>query len=280
VEHLIDSITSCLQNIRITNDFMLMTINRCIDYTKASRGLKLTPKYETIDLAETLKLPLSCMMNVQSKVSIQMNPITDIICTHIITDKQWLQENILCLLSNAVKYSTDGNVSISASLVMACKIANPIPNNSLSVAKSTNMKTETLSKDEPAVTDLDASTSREKPILHVANSSMSGTNKIHPIEQPVDDSSDTCNCHHVHGFSSPSDSTVLRHQVLPSMLTTPRDADTDSSTQILSGRITQKDIPSSLTNSPLQVHRRTLLGHQKEEASCTHHLLFEIEDTG
>ena len=27
------------------------------------------------------------------------------ICSQIITNKQWLQENILCLLSNAAKYS-------------------------------------------------------------------------------------------------------------------------------------------------------------------------------
>eukprot|EP00981_Chlorochromonas_danica_P007306 scaffold1662_cov232-Ochromonas_danica.AAC.1 len=44
------SILNCVQNIRNTNSFMLMTINRCIDYTKASKGLKLVPKYETIDL--------------------------------------------------------------------------------------------------------------------------------------------------------------------------------------------------------------------------------------
>eukprot|EP01040_Poterioochromonas_malhamensis_P007170 gene7170-biopygen1310 len=34
------------------------------------------------------------------------------ICSHIITDKQWLQENLLCLLSNAVKYSAEGHVTI------------------------------------------------------------------------------------------------------------------------------------------------------------------------
>jgi CheY-like chemotaxis protein len=136
--HLSD-ISSILTNIKSTNAFMLMTINRCLDYTKASNGLKLTPKYETIDLKESLMLPLRCMMNIQKKVKISLNescflsslstavgavggedtsPIKEdpLICSHIITDKQWLQENILCLLSNAVKYSSEGTVTINVSL--------------------------------------------------------------------------------------------------------------------------------------------------------------------
>lgn len=98
---------------------MLMTINRCIDYTKASKGLKLAPKYETINLLDTLELPLSCMHNIQSRIAIQLKNIPNSICSHIITDKQWLQENILCLLSNAVKYSAEGVITVSVSLAMS-----------------------------------------------------------------------------------------------------------------------------------------------------------------
>ena len=104
---------SCISNIRNTNAFMLMTINRCLDYTKASNGLKLVPKNETIDLAETLKMPLQCMTNIQQKIKICLMPYGEQgICSHVITDKQWLQENVLCLLSNAVKYSAGGEVVI------------------------------------------------------------------------------------------------------------------------------------------------------------------------
>eukprot|EP01031_Cornospumella_fuschlensis_P027794 gene27794-biopygen23212 len=93
---------------------MLMTINRCIDYTKASKGLKLVPKFETIDLLDTLSLPLSCMKNIQNKVRIELRAIPGDVSSHVITDKQWLQENVLCLLSNAVKYSA-GVVTVSVS---------------------------------------------------------------------------------------------------------------------------------------------------------------------
>ena len=95
---------------------MLMTINRCIDYTKVSNGLGLVPRYETIDLAEAINFPLQCMRNIQHRIQIMLNPIPREICSHIITDKQWLQENILCLVSNAVKYSSEGTVTIILSI--------------------------------------------------------------------------------------------------------------------------------------------------------------------
>ena len=39
------------------------------------------------------------------------------ICSHVVTDKQWFQENMICLLSNAVKYSSEGEVIISITKV-------------------------------------------------------------------------------------------------------------------------------------------------------------------
>eukprot|EP00981_Chlorochromonas_danica_P006676 scaffold1450_cov181-Ochromonas_danica.AAC.6 len=111
-----DGCLECVENMSNTNNFMLMTIHRCIDYAKASKGLKLVPKHETIDLLATLSLPLNCMKDIQQRVSITMNPIPQVVSSHIITDKQWLQENLLCLLSNAVKYSNAGSVNVSVYL--------------------------------------------------------------------------------------------------------------------------------------------------------------------
>ena len=53
------------------------------------------------------------MQNIQQRIEIKLNTLPKEICSHIITDKQWLQENVLCLLSNAVKYSSQGSVAIS-----------------------------------------------------------------------------------------------------------------------------------------------------------------------
>ena len=120
IQTAVDSIEMYLSNIRNTNSFMLMTINRCLDYAKASKGLRLVPKNETIDLWEAVQLPLNCMCSMQSRIAIHMHPIPDSVCTHVITDKQWLQENLLCLLSNAVKYSQEGRVDVTVGVENFC----------------------------------------------------------------------------------------------------------------------------------------------------------------
>ncbi len=119
------SIQTCLTNIRNTNAFMLMAINRCLDYTKASKGMKLVPKYETVDLREALQFPIECMSNIQERIGIKLGALSEEICSHIITDKHWLQENLLCLLSNAVKYSTEGNVTITVTRTTSKSISKP-----------------------------------------------------------------------------------------------------------------------------------------------------------
>ena len=116
IELFVANVKECVFNLNDTNAFMLMTINRCIDYAKAAKGLKLIPKYETIDLWEALQMPLNCMRNIQDKVTIELLPLPQsLICKYVITDRQWLQENILCLLANAVKYTNKGKVSITVS---------------------------------------------------------------------------------------------------------------------------------------------------------------------
>jgi signal transduction histidine kinase len=130
VQEALQIIRECIKNIQNTNSFMLMTINRCIDYTKASKGIKLVPKNETILLQEVLDLPLDCMTNIQEKIEIDLLPIGRDICSHIITDKQWLQENLLCLLSNAVKYSSRGIVTLKVELMQVYQ--DPIPKQPMS----------------------------------------------------------------------------------------------------------------------------------------------------
>ena len=112
-----ETVMSCISNIRSTNAFMVMTINRCIEYTKVSKGLKLSPKNDSVNLPDALQLPLSCMRNIQNRISIGISFVPPEICQYLVTDKQWLQENVLCLLSNAVKYSSEGSVVVGLKLV-------------------------------------------------------------------------------------------------------------------------------------------------------------------
>jgi CheY-like chemotaxis protein len=110
------AVDTCLVNMQNNHTLMLMTINRCLDYTKASTGLPLVSKLETVDLCKAIFAPLSCMQHLQGNVQLRLGPLADSICAQVITDKQWLEENLLCLLSNAVKYSSGGCVNVTISL--------------------------------------------------------------------------------------------------------------------------------------------------------------------
>ena len=107
---------SCIANMHSTNSFMTMTINRCLDYTKASKGFKLVPKFETVSLRSALDMPSKMIRDAHSSIDIQTMTVSDEISSHIITDKQWLLENLLCLLSNAAKYSHKGRVDVIVTL--------------------------------------------------------------------------------------------------------------------------------------------------------------------
>lgn len=113
------ALRSSLRSIANTNHFMLMSINRVIDYNKACRGISLVPYPETVDLREAMNLPVSCIQDMHSnRVAIEFKPFPPHISQFVITDKQWLQENMLCLLGNAVKYSLGGTVNITTRVVL------------------------------------------------------------------------------------------------------------------------------------------------------------------
>ena len=110
-----NNISDTVVTMNVINVFMLETINRFLDFSKAQNGMKLVPKKETFDLQEAMSLPIQCMQSIQTRIHIEDINISDNICSHIITDKQWLEENMICLLSNAVKYSSEGSIKISLS---------------------------------------------------------------------------------------------------------------------------------------------------------------------
>ena len=117
-----------LANLRGITSLMFSAVNRALDYTKASRGIALVPKNETVHLTEAVQLPLSCLKGLQSRVAVSLDYIGVDVCPFVITDLQWLQENVMCLLSNAVKYSSAGEVRLKVSLTcFAESAATPRP---------------------------------------------------------------------------------------------------------------------------------------------------------
>ena len=53
-----------------------------------------------------------CMIDrhLKSSSKIIVHPFPTTLCPNMVTDKHWFKENILCLLSNAIKYSDRGTV--------------------------------------------------------------------------------------------------------------------------------------------------------------------------
>ncbi len=128
--------TSVIEEMHNTNQFMLVSINRCMDYAKVADGVKLVPKLETCHIVQSMKVVINCL-SPSSSASTSMNGLDDtnpmsphnnktkidvkafdstMICSHIITDKHWFQENLLCLLSNARKFTPYGKIEVRLSL--------------------------------------------------------------------------------------------------------------------------------------------------------------------
>jgi CheY-like chemotaxis protein len=71
---------------------------------------------EPVSITDSMQWAVTCLKAFQPNVSIAVVPLPADICDSIVTDKHWLMENVLCYLSNAVKYSASGHVTVSASL--------------------------------------------------------------------------------------------------------------------------------------------------------------------
>jgi CheY-like chemotaxis protein/signal transduction histidine kinase len=121
-QHMADSkekveIVDQLQMCKTNCSFMSVAINRTVDFAKSASGIALAAKMEPASITDSMQWAVTCLNSSQPNVSIEMLPLPAGICDYIVTDRHWLMENVLCYLSNAVKYSAGGHVTVSASLV-------------------------------------------------------------------------------------------------------------------------------------------------------------------
>jgi signal transduction histidine kinase/CheY-like chemotaxis protein len=117
LEHSQDNASlECITNLHRISSFLLMTINRAIDFSKVSSGLLLVPSLETIDINATMDWAVKCVSPL-NELPIKIEPLSDSIGVgHVITDKHWLMENLLCLLSNAQKFTGEGQITLRCGL--------------------------------------------------------------------------------------------------------------------------------------------------------------------
>jgi two-component system sensor histidine kinase/response regulator len=104
------------QNLVTYSEFMDMSINRSLDFAKSSHGIKLSPTMSTINVVNAVNYPVECIRAIQNRLSIVVE-LDFAIDDHIITDGHWLKDNLICLLSNAVKYSITGDVNLRCRIV-------------------------------------------------------------------------------------------------------------------------------------------------------------------
>jgi len=91
--------------------FLLMAINRSQDFVKSKSGVAIKPSLETIDIVRTAELVKKVIDNQDNGRQVIIHPIdTSELCPTIITDRQFFFDNLLCLISNACKYSDKGTV--------------------------------------------------------------------------------------------------------------------------------------------------------------------------
>jgi CheY-like chemotaxis protein len=129
---------SCLESLRSTYEVSLTIINRCSDFYRTAVGASLLPTKELVNVNQVVIDSIKCMQAIvltRSKIHLQwnianpenttrlqeyaMNNYTAIdkqlneknLC--MLTDEKWLRENLLCLISNAVKFSNEGDVVVS-----------------------------------------------------------------------------------------------------------------------------------------------------------------------
>jgi signal transduction histidine kinase len=98
--------------------FMTSAISRTIEFSKTSVGVSLTPSNCSFNLLAALSNPIKWMQSIltaDGKKSIALEAFPDGL-SFLISDKHWVEENLLCLLSNAVKYSNHGVIRVTVKL--------------------------------------------------------------------------------------------------------------------------------------------------------------------
>ena len=106
--------------------FMVAAINRGQDYMKASNNVTLVPSNGTFEFADTLSMASRCIRSIlpagrhliihDLPAPLRRNPM-------LISDSHWVMENVLCLTSNAFKYSDSGDVDVIVTIVPTPTVA-------------------------------------------------------------------------------------------------------------------------------------------------------------
>jgi signal transduction histidine kinase len=97
-------IEDLLASMKGSLSLMSMMIRRCLDMSKITAGIHLQPNLTLVNISDCLKKSVCYLSNVQNQVEINCH-LMHLPETHLTTDRHWIESNLICILSNAVKYS-------------------------------------------------------------------------------------------------------------------------------------------------------------------------------
>ena len=122
-KHEVFSYRRILDGMFASCQFMKMAVNRSINFTKASANISLQASLETFEIASCISHSIDIIRMLNNDIDITFAPLPVAMCPFVISDQHWLGENILCLLSNAIKYSDGGPIHVAVSLHSAVDTA-------------------------------------------------------------------------------------------------------------------------------------------------------------
>ncbi len=112
----LDRLSAAMAPILPTCKFMKNAIDRSIEFTKINASVSLVPQNESFHLREAMLEPIGWIQSTQhQKLSstgstIDLDELPVGLRDTIVSDRQWLQENVICLLSNAIKHCAPNSI--------------------------------------------------------------------------------------------------------------------------------------------------------------------------
>ena len=94
---------------------MNMTMNRALDYSRYINNIRLEAAMEPIDIISVCKEAAAIVLSfanegVNIRISYKKGTKDKLFVS---SDRGWLKDNLLCLLSNSCKYTRDSNVDLT-----------------------------------------------------------------------------------------------------------------------------------------------------------------------
>eukprot|EP00602_Paraphysomonas_sp_CaronLab_P002364 CAMPEP_0185033498 /NCGR_PEP_ID=MMETSP1103-20130426/22486_1 /TAXON_ID=36769 /ORGANISM="Paraphysomonas bandaiensis, Strain Caron Lab Isolate" /LENGTH=583 /DNA_ID=CAMNT_0027569779 /DNA_START=705 /DNA_END=2456 /DNA_ORIENTATION=+ len=113
-----------IDDLDVSFNFMSMQINRAVDVAKYENSIDLSPHLEGINIIHTLDKVIHCANVLYgSKVSLVLEELPEVLRRFPVldTDRLWLNENLLCVVSNAMKFASSTNPEVAVR-VKLCEV--------------------------------------------------------------------------------------------------------------------------------------------------------------